>query len=206
MPKIYPHYLIVLVFSLLVGACSDKGSTDTVCSDTNYPAAETSKFLLPFPVGKSYKLRQSNCGSITHTGALTYAYDFFMDVGETVTATRAGVVIFVKEDYPDGPGPNEQANFLVIKHDDNTISRYRHLKNNGVLVEVDDVVSAGQEIALSGNSGVPAGIANLHFDVMGPNSDGSYNQTIPVTFKNADPPAPTKTGLDEGVTYTALAY
>jgi len=81
-----------------------------------------------------------------------------------------------------------------------------HIKNNCALVIRGDVVERGQPIAISGNSGVPSGVATLHFDVMKPNEDGSFNITVPVTFINADSPAPTPTGLDVNVTYIALAY
>jgi len=202
------YFIIAFTFLLeaALTGCASSTSSENECSKTSYPEANTSEYVLPFPVGKTYKLKQSNCGSFTHTGKLAFAYDFFMDEGEMVTASRGGEVVFIFNDGPDGPGDHSNANFIVIKHDDNTIGRYRHLKQDGILLQLGDVVATGQEIALSGNSGVPSGIGTLHFDVMKPNNDNSYNQTIPFTFKNSDPPGPTATGLDEGVSYTALSY
>lgn len=202
--------IINLSLCIFIATCIACTKTDPgpgekeVCE--GYPAIEESEYVLPFPVGISYKVKQQNCGWITHNGNLRYAYDFYVEIGDEVTAAQSGTVMFIKEDGLDTDTKHEDANFLVIKHEDNTIGRYRHLTHNGVLVSLGDVVARGQTIAFSGSSGVPAGVPTLHFDVMKPNSDGTWNTTIPITFINADPPAPTATGLNVNTTYTALAY
>lgn len=207
-PRLKQPIDALCLFMLLLACQACSPSNPVVVREIceGYPSIEESEYVLPFPVGISYKLKQSNCGSFTHSGSIKYAYDFYVEIGDDVTAARAGTVFFIKEDSLDTDNTHEQANFLVILHDDDSIGRYRHLKHNGVLVELGDVIQRGQLIALSGSSGVPAGIPTLHFDVMKSNGDGTWNTTIPITFINADPPGPTATGLNENTTYTALAY
>ena len=97
---------------------------------------------------------------------------------------------------------------MIIEHSDQTYGRYMHIKQNGALVNQGEGVIRGQLIALSGDTGVPypAPVPHLHFDAMKRNADGTFNITIPFTFRNANPPAPTETGLDKGILYTAMPY
>ena len=47
----------------------------------------------------------------------------------------------------------DESNYVSIAHADGTIGEYHHLKADGVLVEIGDRVTAGQAIALSGDTG-----------------------------------------------------
>ena len=139
-----PHLFLILLAIFIVSsfACSRSNPVNNeVCE--GYPPITESEYVLPFPVGKFYKLKQANCSVLTHTGNLKYAYDFFVEIGDDVTAARSGTVVFIKQDSLDTATKHEDANFMVIKQDDDTIGRYRHLKHKGVLVKVGDVVQRG---------------------------------------------------------------
>lgn len=147
------------------------------------------RYRLPFPPGQSHELTQGNCGAESHTGRFRYAFDFRMPPGTPVIAARDGTVIVVRDDRPDGTGRTGDANLVMIEHPNGEISRYIHLRRNGVRVVAGDRVAAGDTIALSGNSGRSA-FPHLHFDVATDcGRDGC--RTVPSAFLNADPPIPT---------------
>jgi len=161
-----------------------------------------SEYVLPFPVGERYVVRQSYC--FERGGhSIQLAYDFAMPIGADVVAARAGEVVETFEDAPNGQtGPN---NYVFILHDDGTVAMYAHLTQHGVDVEVGQRVAAGQRIGTSGSSGL--GLENtphLHFGVYRswPNADGD---DVAVNFSNADGPLDMLGGLVMGASYEALA-
>lgn len=179
-----------------------------------YPDAKTSAYVLPYPAGFRYLLRQGGGSSTgTHHGVLRHAYDFAMPIGALVTAARGGEVIAVEEGHRDDldVGDDAKTNQVMVLHADGTVAVYRHLMQGGVLVDMGELVSQGQAIGRSGNTGTPAGVAHLHFDVRerpcanrvektGRVSDPC--ETLAVSFRNASP-QPESGGLVEGVTYLA---
>ncbi|MGD8930742.1 MAG: M23 family metallopeptidase [Lysobacterales bacterium] len=159
----------------------------SACGD--FPAWETSDYILPYPPGRAYRLNQGNCSGFGHSGFWRYGYDFEMPIGTTVTAARDGIVIFTNESAVDGD-PNG-TNLITIRHEDGTVALYSHLTQNGVLVEPGEYVRAGQEIGLSGNTGNTGGLPHLHFSLHPcaslPGLPGSVDcPSIPVTFRNTD--------------------
>jgi len=164
------------------------------------PRNETALYVLPFPVGVTYTCTQSFDGHISHYGVFKYAVDFAMPIGTIITVARRGRVVFVEEHFEDRYTGSETDNVVVIIHEDSTYARYAHIKRNGVLVEVDQEVSEGDTIALSGCSGTIA--PHLHFDVT---QDCPYRdcQTIPFSFRNCNPP---HDPLVRGTAYTAEPY
>ncbi len=153
------------------------------------PAGLVPRYLLPFPVGHQYQLAQGNCGSASHDGRFRYAFDFRMPIGTPVTAARDGVVALVRDDRPDGTHRVGDENLVILSHLDGEMSRYIHLMEGGVLVEVGQRVSAGDTIARSGNSG-QSSFPHLHFDVSD-RCDTEGCRTVPSAFLNAVPPIPT---------------
>lgn len=153
----------------------------------------TPKYLLPFPPGAAHELTQGNCGSESHGGRFRYAFDFRMPMGSPVIAARPGVVVTVRDRSPDGTRRVGDENFLIIEHDDGELSRYIHLRQNGVLVAEGERVAAGDTVALSGDSGRSA-FPHLHFDVADRcGVDGC--RSTPAAFLNADPPIPAERAL-----------
>jgi murein DD-endopeptidase MepM/ murein hydrolase activator NlpD len=120
---------------------------------------------------------------------LRYSYDFVLPVGEKLIATRGGQVLDLVESFSTTSNGSEETNYVVIRHDDGSISVYLHLSQDRVLVKVGERVSQGQPIAVSGNSGYTAGFAHLHYHVLTPLFNQCGNgiflggKAIPITFK-----------------------
>ena len=167
---------------------------------------QNSPYVLPYPPGKEYVLSQSYCNpNGGHSNQL--AYDFALSVGDTVTAARTGVVKEIRDDVPDtGTNPDPGAhNHVFIQHADGSVAFYAHLKQNAVLVEVEQTIEAGQPIALSGNSGNTASFPHLHF--------GVYEEwpavecfDLPINFKHAEGPLDAHGGLITDQWYKALDF
>lgn len=86
-----------------------------------------------------------------------------------VCATDAGTVVYCADESAYGGG-----NVVNIDHDDGHQSRYFHLAY--WTIEVGQRVAAGEQIAMSGDTGVP-GQPHLHFELL----DGNGNRYDPVT-------------------------
>ena len=124
-------------------------------------------YRLPYASGKSYRVIQSFGSRFSHTGLEQFAIDFLMQEGTPIHAARGGVVARLEESHSIGcwkDGCGRYANYVVILHDDGTTGEYYHLQKDGALVDVGDVVVAGQKIALSGNTGHTT-VPHLHFAV-----------------------------------------
>lgn len=204
--------LLLLTALAVLPACDGGGGpldpgTPEMCS--GFADWQTSPYVLPYPVGLSYFVDQANCSGFGHSAYFRYGYDFLMDIGTPVTAARAGVVLFTADGTDDGDRTG--TNLLTVEHADGTVALYSHLTRGGVLVEVGDVVAAGQRIGLSGDTGNTGGTPHLHFSVhecgdlqglpgvvgLGP------CPTLPVTFRNTEAnPA----GLAAKRFYEALPY
>ena len=86
--------------------------------------------------------------------------DFAVPVGTPVKAAGAGTVVKAGP-YGGGDGP-AYGNAIVVKHANGTYSQYAHLSK--IKVHIGQKVSAGQRIALSGNTGNSSG-PHLHFEI-----------------------------------------
>jgi len=151
---------------------------------------DDSKYRLPFECGTKQTVSQGNNGS-SHQGSQYYAWDFAMTKGTPVHAARAGTVAYLEVRSPEGspcydpPGLLEQchnkANFIGVRHSDDTIALYMHLREMNV--ELGDAVTQGQHIAWSGNSGYTSG-PHLHFQLQ--NDCGIwFCESVPVKFADA---------------------
>lgn len=148
------------------------------------------QYRLPFVDGEAFRINQGCNGSFSHMGNDRYAVDFGTPVGTTITAARAGTVVDAIESNRRG-GPSERFrefdNRIVILHDDRTHAVYSHLQFDGALVEIGDVVVAGQPIGFSGNTGFSSG-PHLHFAVAKGQGDEYAEVTLPITFATAEGP------------------
>lgn len=156
-------------------------------------------YRLPFAPGATYKCTQGYNGKYSHHGSDQYAIDFKMPVGTPIHAARGGVVAKIKDDSSKGGADRkyeDQANYVLIRHDDGTLGNYAHLSKGGVKVVLGQRVEAGEFIALSGNTGFSSG-AHLHFSVF-KTRDGKGRLSIPVKFETANDSGVT---LAEGKTY-----
>ncbi len=200
------NYLALLVFIFVLPAlvgCGPKQDLGQLCTGYDGESSEkpiginglsveadmlsahingslNSKYILPFNEGSSFKVTQENCSSDSHTGKQRYAYDFKMAIGTPVLAIREGVVTSVVENHKDHNGCENGENYIYIEHSDGTIGAYVHLTKDGALVKKSDIISQGQNIGLSGNTGCSTG-AHLHLIVW---TNKDKNNSVPILFSN----------------------
>jgi murein DD-endopeptidase MepM/ murein hydrolase activator NlpD len=124
-----------------------------------------SSYALSATYGKAGGMWVSN-----HSGQ-----DFAVPTGTPVKSIGAGTVV---KAGPNGAGDGPAyGNAVVIKHNNGKYSQYAHLSS--VNVFAGQTVKAGQQIALSGNTGNSSG-PHLHFEVRTtPNYGSAIN---PVAF------------------------
>jgi len=126
-------------------------------------------YRLPFPESERFSIAQAFGGEVSHTDKQNhYAVDIAMPEGTPILAARDGVVMTVDNDFY-GAGQDlskygDRANNIRIVHGDGTMAVYAHLQLESARVSVGDHVHAGQQIALSGNTGFTRG-PHLHFVV-----------------------------------------
>jgi murein DD-endopeptidase MepM/ murein hydrolase activator NlpD len=120
----------------------------------------------------------------THQGRMEFAYDLGASIGTPVYAMRTGRVIAVRDKYPDVGGGKENIarfNYVWIEHDGGYRSMYAHLQQGfrgKVAIKAGDLVTTGQLIGYSGNSGWSTG-PHLHVEVQQPSRRRTFTQTVP---------------------------
>ncbi|AXT20808.1 M23 family metallopeptidase [Flavobacteriaceae bacterium AU392] len=154
---------------------------DLVLGDPN-TIKHNNKYLyaLPYPKGKTYSIIQSFKGKFSHSSTRSkYAIDFNLQIGDTITAAREGIVVRIKDEYKEHGGRDfiDKANLVTIIHDDGTIAAYVHLDYKSVFVKPGDYVKKGQPIGLSGFTGFSTK-PHLHFVVR-----KEQNIAIPIYFE-----------------------
>ena len=138
-------------------------------------------FHLPAPAGTPLLVTQGNdTGSLggDHIGVSRYAYDFAIVSGTPfpVVAARAGTVLSVSSDVPEGNCPHAgeavpppcwiEANHVVLDHGDGTAALYLHLAADSLTeLHPGQKLERGQLLGTAGTSGWTSG-TKLHFMVM----------------------------------------
>lgn len=171
------------------------------CPGTNYPDWKTSSYVLPYPVGKTYEIGLSHCSGSFHSFGEPdqFAIDFNIPIGDLITASRGGKVIYVEESGEDFNYPN---NKVIVEHIDGTFGQYMHLTKNGAIVFIGQDISRGSPIGFGGATG-SAGYPHLHFVITtSPGLEFPYTSK-PITFANT---TENPISLEQGKTYEALPY
>jgi murein DD-endopeptidase MepM/ murein hydrolase activator NlpD len=142
-------------------------------------------YQLPVASGRPVRVIQGYDGEFSHTDSSRYAVDFDLPEGSPVHAARAGVVVQVIQTFTTAGTDasyreQDKANRVLVRHADGSFGYYGHLKPGGVVVQEGQSVTAGQLLALSGNTGFSRG-PHLHFEVRGA-MDGRKWMTFPVRF------------------------
>ncbi len=124
------------------------------------------------PVGKGWLSSYYGVRKDPFTGrpAMHKGIDFAGKEGEDVIATGAGVVTWSGSRYGYG-------NLVEIDHGNGLRTRYGH--NAELTVEVGDVVTQGQGIALVGNTGRSTG-AHVHYEVL---KNGQQVDPLPFIYR-----------------------
>lgn len=148
---------------------SKKKSTYSSTEEYNYGNIlqekydEEHAYQLPFRKGDRFTFFQGYNGNASHQNI--NALDFTMPEGTEILAARGGVVVKVVEGNTEFC-PDEVCkkfnNYILIYHSDGTMAEYTHIQKEGALVNVGDVIEAGDFIARSGNTGWTTG-PHLHF-------------------------------------------
>lgn len=123
--------------------------------------AAVSNFVAPVGgrISSLFGPRNVKGGSKNHKGI-----DFAVPVGTPVAASGAGTVSLVDGNHKD------YGQVVMVSHPDGTSSLYAH--NSQLLVKKGDQVEAGQQIALSGNTGRSTG-PHVHFEMLKGNHMGA---------------------------------
>jgi len=53
---------------------------------TSSPDPQQNLYKLPYPAGKAYEVKQGNFGAFSHSGIVTYAFDFGLQEVDPVVA------------------------------------------------------------------------------------------------------------------------
>jgi murein DD-endopeptidase MepM/ murein hydrolase activator NlpD len=129
---------------------------------------EGAQYRVPFGSGE-FGVAQAFGGKASHRDKQNYyAVDIVMPEGTPVLAAREGVIMTVDNDFfgagLDMARYGDRANNIRVVHSDGTMAVYAHLELESARVHVGDHVRAGQELALSGDTGYTTG-PHLHFCV-----------------------------------------
>ncbi len=147
------------------------------------------QLALPWPCEQTYRCTQGHNGG-SHTGLGAWAWDFGLAEGHAVHAAAAGTVRRLRMDSTQGGCDRayaNDANYVVIDHGDGTSALYLHLQTNSSVLQVGDLVAAGDFIARVGLTGWVCG-AHLHFQVQ-ENCSSWWCASMPATFQGHGDPA-----------------
>ena len=146
-------------------------------------------YLPPLPAG-SLRIEQGWGGAASHADDENrHALDFAADPGTPVLAARGGTVMQVEAGFR-GSGLDrnrllDRANLVRILHDDGSMALYAHLAPDGARVRPGQQVLAGEQIAVSGNTGYSSG-PHLHFVVQV--NRGLRLVSVPFRMPGVQPP------------------
>jgi len=184
-----PYYTIVypgepkplfLLEPITNGSTSFKSSYKLTLGDPTVSVDKDFSYSLPYQHNKKYIMVQGANGTYTHQGK--FAWDFIMEEGTKICASREGIVVQVKEDSNIGGSDvsfMKHANRITVLHQDGSLADYVHLQQHGSIVSHGDQVAIGQVIGYSGNTGWSTK-PHLHFQVYRAIKFGV--ETIPVKF------------------------
>jgi murein DD-endopeptidase MepM/ murein hydrolase activator NlpD len=153
-----------------------------------------SYYQIPFKSSFKRKITQAFNGQFSHYSLDNqHAVDIALPVGTPVTAARAGVVIYTKDDYIFSGQSTyflDKANKVEVLHDDGTYAVYAHLLQNTIGVTIGDSVIVGSVLGKSGSSGFSTG-PHMHFVIR--RNIGFKTVSVPFRFSdnNANPFTPT---------------
>ena len=144
----------LILILLLIPMVSCSGGDDEInqctdselgvnCQDADYIKNSDSPYVLPWEIGKTFTVGQSNCTDGSHSlGQIQFAYDINMPIGTKIVAMRSGIVVKVIESFVDlesgTVGLVDEANIIKVKHDDGSEAQYVHLTLNGGLKNEGD--------------------------------------------------------------------
>lgn len=156
--------LFLALVAIAFTAVPAEGQVDDEPAITQLSTTEESAIAVPF-IG-DFEVwctdRNPAPGTLCRNHHGSPAIDIGMDPGTPIHAAGSGTVIEADNFCPArGACNNGKGNSVVIAHADETFSRYIHLSD--VSVSLDQVVSVGELIGASGESGQTSS-PHLHYD------------------------------------------
>jgi hypothetical protein len=193
---LFEHWFAFIAMLYMINDGRTDGGRYNPAGDAfnGYPDHASSPYTLPYPAGQTCYVGQSNQGLFSHNfgnGNQVYAYDFSLDQGDVILASRPGTVVSFMDTDPDDQNVNG-GNFILIRHDrddalnpapadsdhdrgpagrvDFTYALYLHGRQGSVTEFfpgggiVGSRVQRGQRIMRSGSTGISFH-NHLHMDV-----------------------------------------
>ena len=151
-----------------LGGPKDHGNVGHASKSSKHPVASATPSILPVPTSTPITQAYGHNG---HPGI-----DYGAQLGTAVTSIKAGVVSIL------GNEPNGYGNWVEVKHEDGTATRYGHLKS--IKVTRGQKVKAGEVLGYSGSTGKSTG-PHLHFEVL---VNGKKVDPTPYVSGAASPP------------------
>jgi murein DD-endopeptidase MepM/ murein hydrolase activator NlpD len=141
---------------------------------------------LPFKPGTYSRVFYSGRGKAPSPNRYTYVFD--LPENTPICAAREGIVANIKEDSKKSGGPKfrDDANYIIVMHDDGSYAWYWHLRQNGVAAQLGQLVSKGEVIGYSGRTGYAPAPA-LGFAVAYPNDPEPLELDVLFDIKAATP-------------------
>jgi len=172
---------VAVIFNVFVWNPSRLVAFDPDCpsQDRLFVPSPPLELRLPFPPQTAYLVIQGVGGRFSHYGMNYYAVDFAMPEGSVVCAAAAGRVVCVQQRFKTNtmdPTARTRANRIVIDHGNGYFTQYLHLLHNSALVKEGDIVTQGQPIGRSGNTGYSSQ-PHLHFQLQ-----DTLGQSVPLRF------------------------
>lgn len=121
--------------------------------------AENSGYICPIPGKSKRNITTGYYGYVGHTGV-----DFACAGGTPIVAVKAGKVVTSKALVRANGTYKSYGEYVVIDHQDGTMTLYAHMQPNSRMVSEGQYVSQGQQIGRVGTTGNSTG-NHLHFEV-----------------------------------------
>lgn len=121
--------------------------------------AENSGYICPIPGRSKANITTGYYGYVGHTGV-----DFACAGGTPIVAVKAGKVVTSKALVRANGTYKSYGEYVVIDHQDGTMTLYAHMQPNSRMVSEGQYVSQGQQIGKVGTTGNSTG-NHLHFEV-----------------------------------------
>ena len=121
--------------------------------------AENSGYICPIPGRSKANITTGYYGYVGHTGV-----DFACAGGTPIVAVKAGKVVTSKALVRSNGTYKSYGEYVVIDHQDGTMTLYAHMQPNSRMVSEGQYVSQGQQIGKVGTTGNSTG-NHLHFEV-----------------------------------------
>lgn len=171
-------------------------------------------FIYLFPFSKSEAHRANQTQNIMETIAGRKVPDFYgmafqMRKGDTVYATRRGIVSEIKDEFEthsDGVWFSTQTNFVEVFHQDGTFGKYNRFKKGTLMVKEGQRVEAGQPLGVVADDtfeGNTVAQFTVYYLVKSTNlTDKGYTHSyvIPTFYTTANPSGVL---LQQGAFYTS---